>query len=140
MPLAEGFFETRGRNLRRPKDPSDVRKSTALAAFFSGFPFCRIRMGGSSKFAASFRGPAFFVDLVAPRNTQRFSGNVFGDCRACRDIRTIADFHRSDEPRVTADENAIADRGLVFVYAVIIAGDRSSTDICFRSDPGIANV
>src|SRR5258705_9194469 len=114
--------------------------SPALAAFLPGFSFRRFPVSSRGKFAASFHRPAFFVDLVAARNTQRFRRNIFADCRARGDVRPITDFHRCDQHRIAADKNAIADPGLMFIYAIVVAGDGTRADVGLRSEPGIANI
>src|SRR4051812_2852816 len=56
------------------------------------------------------------------------------------DRRSRTDGHRRYQLTVRADEGAIADDGLVFVGAVVVAGDRPRADIYIASDDCIAEI
>src|SRR5579864_8276982 len=88
----------------------------------------RFSISARSQLATLLRGPALFVELMAARNAQRFRRNIFCDGRSSRDVRAVTDFYRRDQHRIAADKNAIADSGLMFVHAIVIASDRAGPD------------
>src|SRR5579864_571207 len=84
--------------------------------------------------------PAFFHDLPATAYRQRFRGNVFCDAGSRANITAFAKFHRRDQGRVAAHENAIFDYGFKFVDPIVVAGDGSSADVYTLADFGVTQV
>src|SRR5580704_2070989 len=82
----------------------------------------------------SRRRPTQLVRLPSPRHAQRVRRYIFRDRRPRRDVRAVANPHRRHQRRITPDENAIADRGLMLRHAIIVAGDRSGADVRFPPD------
>ena len=66
--------------------------------------------------------------------------HVAGDDRTGADGRAIADFHRGNQRAVGANKDAVAEDGLVFVGAVVVAGNRPRADIDRAAEGGVADV
>src|SRR5580698_1778435 len=107
--------------------PSSNERQLAARLLFCGrsVPGLGFRGFGLFHFGALGFGPAFFIGLAATSYGECIPRDVVGDHRARRDIRAIADANRGNQGRVTADEDAFADDGLVFGDAIVVAGDRS---------------
>src|SRR6266403_6329837 len=86
------------------------------------------------QFAPALRGPACFISLTAARDSQGIRWDVFGDRGTRRDIRPIADSNRRNQRGIASDKNFVADVRRKFVEAVVVAGNRTSADVCFRAD------
>ena len=83
--------------------------------------------------------PSTFV-CRDPRDRQRPFRNVFRDRRSGADVSAPAHRHPRDELRVAADEDALADRRLVLLDPVVVAGDDARADVRARSDVRVAQV
>src|SRR6266404_1544175 len=92
------------------------------------------------QFAPALRGPACFISLTAARDSQGIRWDVFGDRGTRRDIRPIADSNRRNQRGIASDKNFVADVRRKFVEAVVVAGNRTSADVCFRADLRIAEI
>src|SRR5271168_5648582 len=91
-------------------------------------------------FAAARRGPAGFIHLTPARNSQPIRGHILRDRRTGGHIRAVAHAHGRDQRRIAADKNLRADGRAVLRHAVVVAGDRSRTDIRSSADRGVADV
>ena len=76
----------------------------------------------------------------AAAQSQGVGGDVFGDAAACGYVGAALDGDGSDEGRVGAYEDAVADGGEVLVDAVVVAGDGSGAYVDAGADDGIAEV
>jgi hypothetical protein len=85
-------------------------------------------------------GPAFFVDLAGSAQSQGICRDILGDCRGCGDVGALADPQRGDQDAVAADKNIVFDDGLVFVYAIVVAGDGAGADIDLFADLAVPEV
>jgi len=52
----------------------------------------------------------------------------------------MADPHRGHQHVAASDEDAVFDDGGIFLYAVVIAGDCSGTDVGVRAQGGVAEI
>ena len=86
------------------------------------------------------RRPAVARGLRAALDRQRVVRHILGDHRSRTDIGAAADLHRRHQRRIRADEGAGADRGLVLVEAVVVAGDGAGADVGTGADMGVADV
>ena len=57
-----------------------------------------------------------------------------------RPYRAVANLDRRDQHRIRTDLDIIADLGVVFVLAVVIAGDRAGADIGIFADRRVAEI
>src|SRR5215470_108799 len=117
-----------------------ARKLPAALFGFVDFLVRGLGMRGSRRFATLLCRPTLFVGLARTPNTQRVGRNIVRNCRAGSDVSAIPDTNRRDEDRVAADENLVANRGRVFVHAVVVAGDGAGPDVCFGAEFGVADV
>src|SRR3974390_1734712 len=115
---------------RSNQRPSNRRSATLMV------------LGGllRGKFAALFAGPPRLIDLPSPRNPERVRGNVVGNRRSGGNVRPVADFHRSHQRRIAADEHFVADPRGVLCEAVVVTGDRAGADIRFAADLRVAKI
>ncbi len=67
--------------------------------------------------------------MLRPRDRKRVPVHGFGNHRARADIDAVFDLDRRNERGVRTDERAIADLGAIFIEAVVVAGDRTRTDV-----------
>src|SRR5882757_3979273 len=76
-----------------------------------------------------FRGPARNLALLRAFDGERAGRDVFGDDGARAGVGALAHDHRRDQRRVRTNEGTIADLGAMLVEAVIVARDRTRSDI-----------
>src|SRR5689334_2693076 len=86
------------------------------------------------------RDPAFFIDLAAAGDGQRFRGNVVGHGRAGGDIGILPDADRSNQLRIRADKGAVFDDRGMLLLPVIVARDDAGSDVDLLSNGGVAQV
>ena len=84
--------------------------------------------------------PAADGFLLATGERQLLVRHVAGDDRTGADGRAIADSHRGNQRAVGADKDAVAEDGLVFVGAVVVAGNRPRADIDRAAEGGVADL
>ncbi len=83
--------------------------------------------------------PGFdFLTGAAERNG--IFGNILRHDAAGGNQRAIADRNRCDQRGIRADEGIRADTGDMLVHAIVIAGDRTGTDIGLLADEGITDI
>jgi hypothetical protein len=78
--------------------------------------------------------------LAGATEGQGIRGHVFGDAAGCRYVGATSNLDGRNERRVAADEDAVSDYCRVLVDAVVVAGDRSGTDVDTFSDFGVAEI
>src|SRR5580765_1307990 len=110
-----------------------------LAARFPGVA-AMLCAAGRCEASPFFSRPALFGGLPSSSNSERVRGNILGNCRTRRDIRAVANSYRRHQHRIAADEDAIPNGRLVFVDAVIVAGNCTGSDIGLGSELGVADV
>src|ERR1700687_4071231 len=114
---------------RAPRQPGGRAgpSSSPLPAFF----FLRFALGPR---------PALFDALSRTPERQRIRRHVFCDAARRRDIGAAPNLYRRHQRRIAADEHAIFDHCLMFVHAVVIAGDRARADVYAFSDFRVAEI
>src|SRR6266480_6746788 len=98
-----------------------------------------LRLLGALAFAEFFR-PARLFRLLGAGYRERILGDCFRDDTARADIGAVLDLHRRHQRGVRSDENAGADIGVVFVEAVVIAGNRARPNVRAGAHPRIAEI
>ena len=90
----------------------------------------------------SFLGPLPATDgfLTNPADHKPTGLNIIGYRGPRTDRDAPPDCYRCDELRVGAYENVIFEYRFVFESAIVIAGDRTGTDIDARADFGVTDV
>src|SRR5579871_1455543 len=94
---------------------------------------------GRDRFPAS-RGPAGLIHLASASQAERVCRNILGDDRTRANVGAIPYFDGSDQGRVTANKNVATDRRRVLGNPVVVAGDRSGSDIRVSADIRVAQV
>src|SRR3954454_19748401 len=84
--------------------------------------------------------PASDAFLLAPPDGEHIRFNVLVDDRAGADDGSVAHDDGGNEGGIGTDEGALANHGLIFRKAVVIAGDRACADVGSRTDRGIAYI
>src|SRR5262245_47152619 len=84
--------------------------------------------------------PAFDIGLTPPCDAERPWRHILGDRRSRSDVGALSDTNGRNQLAVAADECAVLDVRLVFLFAVVIAGDRPSSDVHVGSDGCIAQI
>ena len=77
---------------------------------------------------------------MGSRHCESVFGHVVCQAGSRSHVSSIPHADRSDQRRIAADENAVADDGLVLVHAIIVAGDRTGSDVHARTDFGVAQI
>src|SRR5208283_1173246 len=85
-------------------------------------------------------GPAWLLDWARARQRQRIGRNVLCNHRSRPDIGSGTDLDRRHQGAVRADERMRADLRAVFGKAIIIASNRTRTDIRFGADACVSNI
>ncbi len=91
-------------------------------------------------FLSLCRSPARLGDLAGTAEGEGVRGDLLGDAAASGDVGAVADGDRGDQGGVGADEDAVADGGLVLVDAVVVAGDDAGADVDAGTDDRVAEV
>jgi len=84
--------------------------------------------------------PTFFHRLTGAAESERVCRNIVRDARSRGNIGARADAHGRDQRGVAADEGAVFDYGLLFVGAVVVAGDGAGADVHAIADFGVAEI
>ncbi len=66
--------------------------------------------------------------------------NILGHHGACASACPCADLHRRNQHGIAANKHIVPDFCGMFVFAIIITGDRPGADVDILADVGIANV
>src|SRR6266849_7357616 len=84
--------------------------------------------------------PVVARDLRFLVQRQRRTGHILPYRSPGADRRATSDGHRRDELGIGADLHVILDHRTVLVYTVVIAGDRSGSDVDVSADGGFADI
>ena len=84
--------------------------------------------------------PAGLYQLLRADHTQLSIGDVARHSAPRSHNRVTPDFHRRDQGAVRSNKRALANHGLIFEIAIIVAGDRARTDVRFCADLDIAQI
>jgi len=78
--------------------------------------------------------------LAAAGDGERVGGDIVRDGGAGGDVGAIADADRGDEDGIAADEDAVADLGVIFGDAVVVTSDGAGADVRVAADGGVAEI
>ena len=95
--------------------------------------------GGGSSARARLDRP-WVADPGRDADRELARRDVARDDGAGAGLRPVAERDRSTEHRVDAEEDALADLGVVLADAVVVGGDRARPDVRPRADVGVAEV
>src|ERR1019366_5072346 len=84
--------------------------------------------------------PAFLHALPRTPKRQRIRRHIFRDAACGCDVSAPSNLYRRHQRRVAADERAILDHRLVFLLAVVIAGDGARPDVHAFPDFRVAQI
>src|SRR5438128_7069489 len=73
--------------------------------------------------------PAWNGYLADPRDSEDIRRRILGQRRARAQCSAMTDSDRCDKLRVGADEDAVLDHRVMFVDAIVVAGDGPGTDV-----------
>src|SRR5271165_4694654 len=84
--------------------------------------------------------PALLRNLTTTSDGQRIVGHILGNARSCANVRPSSNSHGGNKGSVAADECAVADHCLVFVHAIVVAGDGASSYVHVLPDFRITKI
>src|SRR5579872_4521129 len=93
-----------------------------------------------SLFLPLFPRPPFFHHLSRSPDCERVLWHILRDTRCGSNIGAFSDTNRRDERAVTAHEYAILNDSLVFVHPVVIAGNRTRSDVHSGANLRVAKI
>src|SRR5579864_8389681 len=99
----------------------------------------RLYLLGGHGFALRFC-PALFRSLASAPKRKRILGHIFSDAGGRPDVGAFADLYRGNQRAVAADEDVVANFGLVLADAVVIARNRAGSHVHALADLGIAQI
>ena len=84
--------------------------------------------------------PVQLVYLAAASDRESIGRHVFRDAGAGANVSPICHADRRHQGRIAANEDFIANKCLVFVHAIVVAGDRPRADVCAVPNLRIAQI
>src|SRR4029077_14841114 len=99
----------------------------------------RLFLLGGHGFALRFC-PTLFRSLASAPKRKRILGHIFSDDGGRPDVGAFADLYRGNQRAVAADEDVVANFGLVLVDAIVIARNRAGSHVHARADVSIAEI
>src|SRR5689334_22051676 len=95
---------------------------------------------GCGEHRALFPCPSFFIDLASSPDGQGILGNVLRDTGCRSYIGPFANLERCDQRSITTHKSAIFNHGGMLGETVVIASNRTCTNVDLFTDLGIAEI